>query len=123
MPWPWGYGALAIDETALQARCLAISHLAVRWRDGAFTEFPGNARVESRRFELTDFTQGPRTAYLGLRRVMEDEANVLRYENIDETVQSRSRRPEEHTSELQSLMRISYAVFCLQKKNEKNKTH
>src|SRR3546814_9913851 len=26
-------------------------------------------------------------------------------------------RPEEHTSELQSLMRISYAVFCLKKKN------
>src|SRR3546814_7969580 len=32
-------------------------------------------------------------------------------------------RSEEHTSELQSLMRISYAVFCLKKKNIKqNKT-
>src|SRR3546814_959949 len=31
-------------------------------------------------------------------------------------------RSEEHTSELQSLMRISYAVFCLKKKN-KNKNH
>src|SRR3546814_7611755 len=29
----------------------------------------------------------------------------------------RRRRSEEHTSELQSLMRISYAVFCLKKKN------
>src|SRR3546814_10289154 len=29
---------------------------------------------------------------------------------------SSSRRSEEHTSELQSLMRISYAVFCLKKK-------
>src|SRR3546814_6756269 len=29
-----------------------------------------------------------------------------------------SRRSEEHTSELQSLMRISYAVFCLKKKNK-----
>src|SRR3546814_10033822 len=29
-------------------------------------------------------------------------------------------RSEEHTSELQSLMRISYAVFCLKKKNIKN---
>src|SRR3546814_7624546 len=29
------------------------------------------------------------------------------------------RRSEEHTSELQSLMRISYAVFCLKKKNTK----
>src|SRR3546814_5988402 len=29
-------------------------------------------------------------------------------------------RSEEHTSELQSLMRISYAVFCLKKKNRQN---
>src|SRR3546814_5017019 len=29
-------------------------------------------------------------------------------------------RSEEHTSELQSLMRISYAVFCLKKKKQKN---
>src|SRR3546814_5897808 len=33
------------------------------------------------------------------------------------------RRSEEHTSELQSLMRISYAVFCLKKKNKTNKKH
>src|SRR3546814_1048440 len=31
-------------------------------------------------------------------------------------------RSEEHTSELQSLMRISYAVFCLKKKNTKQPT-
>src|SRR3546814_4175294 len=31
---------------------------------------------------------------------------------------SRLRRSEEHTSELQSLMRISYAVFCLKKKKK-----
>src|SRR3546814_1743488 len=31
-------------------------------------------------------------------------------------------RSEEHTSELQSLMRISYAVFCLKKKTKKQKT-
>src|SRR3546814_2983276 len=31
-------------------------------------------------------------------------------------------RSEEHTSELQSLMRISYAVFCLKKKNLKSKS-
>src|SRR3546814_1130757 len=31
-------------------------------------------------------------------------------------VAARDRRSEEHTSELQSLMRISYAVFCLKKK-------
>src|SRR3546814_5300221 len=32
-------------------------------------------------------------------------------------------RSEEHTSELQSLMRISYAVFCLKKKNNPKQKH
>src|SRR3546814_3567851 len=35
--------------------------------------------------------------------------------------QSVFRRSEEHTSELQSLMRISYAVFCLKKKTQPTK--
>src|SRR3546814_10296603 len=34
---------------------------------------------------------------------------------------AKTERSEEHTSELQSLMRISYAVFCLKKKNNDNK--
>src|SRR3546814_2836556 len=34
-----------------------------------------------------------------------------------------ARRSEEHTSELQSLMRISYAVFCLKKKKQQNLYH
>src|SRR3546814_7141965 len=34
-----------------------------------------------------------------------------------------SARSEEHTSELQSLMRISYAVFCLKKKNKHTNLH
>src|SRR3546814_6839769 len=35
-------------------------------------------------------------------------------------LQFRAQRSEEHTSELQSLMRISYAVFCLKKKNKQD---
>src|SRR3546814_10591042 len=35
----------------------------------------------------------------------------------------RDHRSEEHTSELQSLMRISYAVFCLKKKRKTKQTH
>src|SRR3546814_4914311 len=35
----------------------------------------------------------------------------------------RSMRSEEHTSELQSLMRISYAVFCLKKKQKYRRNH
>src|SRR3546814_3216237 len=38
---------------------------------------------------------------------------------LDDTVDAMLNRSEEHTSELQSLMRISYAVFCLKKKKHK----
>src|SRR3546814_3414505 len=38
------------------------------------------------------------------------------------TARPRQRRSEEHTSELQSLMRISYAVFCLKKKKQQYTT-
>src|SRR3546814_1460355 len=40
---------------------------------------------------------------------------VLAYGDIARTVALNLKRSEEHTSELQSLMRISYAVFCLKK--------
>src|SRR3546814_2794987 len=43
-----------------------------------------------------------------------DRGDVLRF--AEERRQRSWRRSEEHTSELQSLMRISYAVFCLKKK-------
>src|SRR3546814_4061208 len=38
-------------------------------------------------------------------------------------MQPLDRRSEEHTSELQSLMRISYAVFCLKKKKKKKRNN
>src|SRR3546814_1484607 len=39
---------------------------------------------------------------------------------FEDTIARMLARSEEHTSELQSLMRISYAVFCLKKKRKKN---
>src|SRR3546814_10359549 len=45
--------------------------------------------------------------------------NALEQEKAQgKTGQIANRRSEEHTSELQSLMRIPYAVFCLKKKNQ-----
>src|SRR3546814_5071829 len=41
---------------------------------------------------------------------------ICRSVPLERHAQLRARRSEEHTSELQSLMRISYAVFCLKKK-------
>src|SRR3546814_7321000 len=40
---------------------------------------------------------------------------------VDRRRSARAARSEEHTSELQSLMRISYAVFCLKKKKKRHK--
>src|SRR3546814_10342794 len=54
---------------------------------------------------------------------VKDVYNVA-FEQRDETPVETimSPRSEEHTSELQSLMRISYAVFCLKKKKEQNRS-
>src|SRR3546814_1571432 len=46
----------------------------------------------------------------------------LRQHTVDDS-QRGVHRSEEHTSELQSLMRISYAVFCLQKKHHNTHNH
>src|SRR3546814_4265949 len=45
--------------------------------------------------------------------------NRWRRQQLDSALRDEVTRSEEHTSELQSLMRISYAVFCLKKKNTK----
>src|SRR3546814_6985749 len=47
-------------------------------------------------------------------------AGSVRITSPSSTVVDASERSEEHTSELQSLMRISYAVFCLKKKISTN---
>src|SRR3546814_6306580 len=46
--------------------------------------------------------------------------DAVKFHQLD-VVSTRHRRSEEHTSELQSLMRISYAVFCLKKKKKTKK--
>src|SRR3546814_2569119 len=55
----------------------------------------------------------PRTAMIGLGLRTNEEAASQIATTLEEIGVERS---EEHTSELQSLMRISYAVFCLKKK-------
>src|SRR3546814_2462907 len=56
-----------------------------------------------------------------MRHGIEDQAAGEAEEGEDhEGADQHRRRSEEHTSELQSLMRISYAVFCLKKKIKHN---
>src|SRR3546814_8932785 len=66
------------------------------------------SQARENRSELVDF-----------QATIADAANCTLVQN---GIQKRARRSEEHTSELQSLMRISYAVFCLKKKKIKNNT-
>src|SRR3546814_4280909 len=74
-------------------------------------------RAEQRGLGLDVLRQ--RGAFGGGRRMSEsDGGHAHRSSPIGPALKakmSRARRSEEHTSELQSLMRISYAVFCLNK--------
>src|SRR3546814_3187773 len=63
--------------------------------------------IQVRRNRLLSLNQMPETTYVDQEKVGEEVAYARRMF---------ADRSEEHTSELQSLMRISYAVFCLKKK-------
>src|SRR3546814_5434869 len=67
---------------------------------------------------FTHHAVAPRMAARGGGRIINIASDAARVGTSNEAVYSA--RSEEHTSELQSLMRISYAVFCLKKKNTKN---
>src|SRR3546814_7297408 len=49
------------------------------------------------------------------------QAPVIKHAGVQKVLVDGGERSEEHTSELQSLMRISYAVFCLKKKKNTTK--
>src|SRR3546814_8442403 len=57
------------------------------------------------------------------RRIRSARARARSASTSTIAISAASIRSEEHTSELQSLMRISYAVFCLKKKQKTNHNH
>src|SRR3546814_2702567 len=89
---------------------------------------PIAAYAPDRTLYLTSFTKitvpGLRIGYLvAPDRYVAAVANrhlVLNWMATPAIAEIATRRSEEHTSELQSLMRISYAVFCLKKTKNKN---
>src|SRR3546814_2823251 len=58
----------------------------------------------------------------GIRRMIDEDTYCIdvltQVSAVTKALQAVAVRSEEHTSELQSLMRISYAVFCLKKKTD-----
>src|SRR3546814_10234314 len=69
-------------------------------------------RIARRERTIDDDTQASKRLYRVDKFLVPDEAREEYLQNL------RATRSEEHTSELQSLMRISYAVFCLKKKKK-----
>src|SRR3546814_1365775 len=107
--------AKRLVEIARETGCDAISHGATG---------KGNDQV---RFELGAYALWPEAKVIAPWREwdLNSREKLLAYaaqHNIPITKKKDGGRSEEHTSELQSLMRISYAVFCLKKKNNKAKS-
>src|SRR3546814_2758771 len=69
---------------------------------------------------LHDAVRNVRTQRIRRALRAEDKKGILLAVGLEAVLREGAERSEEHTSELQSLMRISYAVFCLKKKNTKN---
>src|SRR3546814_3537872 len=83
------------------------------------SERPDNSSVIQR----TNAAQGSADLLKALERHYTQTAKRLRIpsEFHDRRIDFAKARSEEHTSELQSLMRISYAVFCLKQKKQTHK--
>src|SRR3546814_4181609 len=83
--------------------------------------------VDPRQFFLQPFgwqSRGAEHAHTARLRYGDDNVAAVREgeEGKFDAEHGADGRSEEHTSELQSLMRISYAVFCLKKKKQKSRT-
>src|SRR3546814_4927506 len=78
------------------------------------------AREPGCSIDFISFVQRQGVLMVILENLIRREMDRGMPENSIGTIRSREFRSEEHTSELQSLMRISYAVFCLKKKKTRN---
>src|SRR3546814_6759893 len=98
----------------------ALQRIAVRdddFRAGKNVQQDVHAQQVMRRLQHPAFGADPALALLPLQ-----ELQTAAQERVDHRLVLRIERSEEHTSELPSLMRTSYAVFCLKKKT-KNTQH
>src|SRR3546814_3760234 len=97
--------------------------LLLALRDDGFNEIGAAVFVESTVIAIMVF---PNPAARGINEFLGNVHNrtgrEVRQPVRPAAQDADAKRSEEHTSELQSLMRISYAVFCLKKKKT-NKTH
>src|SRR3546814_10081867 len=108
---------LQLDQHVLGEGVDRLAGAVEREHDDAVLALLGLPVAEAQSVEPCNHGNGPLTC-LGARYHPDD---VRSASNRRLKRPSRAGRSEEHTSQLQSLMRISYAVFCLKKKTQRNK--
>src|SRR3546814_1995086 len=87
--------------------------------DVCSSDLTGRCRADLRRRPAAHHLFAGRLAAAALlARATGAGQRVCRPSRTGQAAGARRQRSEEHTSELQSLMRISYAVFCLKKKKK-----
>src|SRR3546814_7389531 len=87
-------------------------------RGGPRPGVPATLHSSTRQQHLARSLRDPREGHNA--RYLEGEGAAVRRARLDWARRRECGRSEEHTSELQSLMRISYAVFCLKKKTQQH---
>src|SRR3546814_10224515 len=110
---------MAVTDDDLSARRSQICHLAADWLAGA-----GDSLWVSAWATQDNDTEAVALLTQMVGQLGQEAADAFDHERwyaaTALTRQIVEARSEEHTSELQSLMRISYAVFCLKKNTKKN---
>src|SRR3546814_2568283 len=102
-------GVVKRVEDATKKQVEALNNLRELQRQRRLVQVGG----EAERRAMRDQERATRGALRNQITQTRAERKRILQETTRDTVAGRSQRSEEHTSELQSLMRISYAVFCL----------
>src|SRR3546814_4626648 len=89
-------------------------------RQNGMITFHNAIHSEAPRFHAAASSEGSICDNLSLTMAMAKGAHMTTWEMLTAWSWPDRFRSEEHTSELQSLMRISYAVFCLKKKQHQH---
>src|SRR3546814_3151673 len=101
----------------MRAVPLAVVHQHGSWIDHTETLSTRRSRTRDRKYGETRAASGSsRPASSTQAGVVDTDRDLHPVADLQLVEEPRDVRSEEHTSELQSLMRISYAVFCLKKK-------
>src|SRR3546814_8427707 len=89
---------------------------------GGFGKWPAKQQQGAGRQQKSQ-QRGPQTGAMAGLHLLGRDSGGMHTAAVQSIHADAINRSEEHTSELQSLMRNSYAVFCLKKKTKKQKTH